>query len=157
MLILMTQIRLQFLHMSWQLSWLDWIVAFDHLFNYFFLSKCNEFHSEKCISKCFLQNGSHASMCWWPFCAQCQYLKLELSSLVVHALWNPNICLPIKNGLVTWNIVVISSENQSKFIQERITKVEQHFGELCTNIAAFSRKLGKLRDKGKFWWYLFPS
>eukprot|EP00058_Branchiostoma_floridae_P008565 XP_002594053.1 hypothetical protein BRAFLDRAFT_57402 [Branchiostoma floridae] len=35
-----------------------------------------------------------------------------------------------------------------KFIQDRITKAEQHFGTLCQEFAGFSRKTAKLRDKG---------
>ncbi|XP_019638363.1 PREDICTED: protein FAM92A1-like isoform X2 [Branchiostoma belcheri] len=41
-----------------------------------------------------------------------------------------------------------AKENQMKFIQDRITKAEQHFGTLCQEFAAFSRKTAKLRDKG---------
>ena len=40
------------------------------------------------------------------------------------------------------------SENQSKFIQDRISHVEKHFGELCTNFGAYNRKSASLRDKG---------
>ncbi|XP_035680097.1 protein FAM92A-like isoform X3 [Branchiostoma floridae] len=41
-----------------------------------------------------------------------------------------------------------AKENQMKFIQDRITKAEQHFGTLCQEFAGFSRKTAKLRDKG---------
>ena len=40
------------------------------------------------------------------------------------------------------------SESQSRLIQERIAKVETHFGDLCSSIAAFGRKESRVRDKG---------
>ncbi|KAK3864079.1 hypothetical protein Pcinc_030198 [Petrolisthes cinctipes] len=38
--------------------------------------------------------------------------------------------------------------NQMKFIQDRISGVEKHFGEICTSLGAYTRKTAKLRDKG---------
>ncbi|KAH3772436.1 CBY1-interacting BAR domain-containing protein 1-B-like [Dreissena polymorpha] len=39
-------------------------------------------------------------------------------------------------------------ENQSKFIQERITSVEKNFGQLCETFSSYTRKTARLRDKG---------
>lgn len=39
------------------------------------------------------------------------------------------------------------SEQQAKFIQERITNVEKYFAELCTAFAAYIRKAARIRDK----------
>jgi hypothetical protein len=33
-----------------------------------------------------------------------------------------------------------SSEQQARFIEERIASVEKHFAELCTTFAAYTRK-----------------
>ncbi|XP_013396523.1 protein FAM92A [Lingula anatina] len=41
-----------------------------------------------------------------------------------------------------------TSENQSKFIQDRIGQVEKYFGEICYHFGAYARKCAKLRDKG---------
>ncbi|XP_042225521.1 protein FAM92A-like isoform X2 [Homarus americanus] len=38
--------------------------------------------------------------------------------------------------------------NQTKFIQERISGVEKHFGRICSATGAYTRKTAKLRDKG---------
>ncbi|CAH1779560.1 unnamed protein product [Owenia fusiformis] len=46
------------------------------------------------------------------------------------------------------NAEIRASENQSKFIQDRITAVEKHFGEMCFHFGALARKNAKLRDKG---------
>ncbi|KAF6737847.1 Protein FAM92A1 [Oryzias melastigma] len=43
---------------------------------------------------------------------------------------------------------VRARESQTKKIQDNITKVEKHFGELCQLFAAYSRKTARLRDKG---------
>ena len=43
---------------------------------------------------------------------------------------------------------LIFSETQAKDIQERINRVEKHFGDLCSSFAAYARKGGRLRDKG---------
>lgn len=40
------------------------------------------------------------------------------------------------------------SESQSKFIQDRITAVEKHFGEMCGTFSSYTRKTARLRDKG---------
>ncbi|XP_014676463.1 PREDICTED: protein FAM92A1-like [Priapulus caudatus] len=40
------------------------------------------------------------------------------------------------------------SENQSKFIQDRVAGAERHLGELCQEIGAYARKTAHLRDKG---------
>lgn len=41
-----------------------------------------------------------------------------------------------------------TSENQSKFIQDRISHVEKSLGELCQLIGAYVRKTARIRDKG---------
>ena len=41
------------------------------------------------------------------------------------------------------------SATQSRMIQDRIAKVETHFGDLCSSIAAYGRKESRVRDKGK--------
>ncbi|KAG1675013.1 Protein FAM92A-A [Nymphon striatum] len=41
-----------------------------------------------------------------------------------------------------------SSATQFKFMQDRINNVENHFGEICQQGAAYARKNAKLRDKG---------
>ncbi|XP_054620513.1 CBY1-interacting BAR domain-containing protein 1 [Dunckerocampus dactyliophorus] len=38
-------------------------------------------------------------------------------------------------------------DNQTKRIQERISNVEKHFGEMCQVFAAYGRKAARLRDK----------
>ncbi|KAK8735683.1 hypothetical protein OTU49_005264 [Cherax quadricarinatus] len=38
--------------------------------------------------------------------------------------------------------------NEIKFIQERISGVEKHFGHMCSALGAYTRKTAKLRDKG---------
>lgn len=38
-------------------------------------------------------------------------------------------------------------DGQTKQIQENITNVEKHFGELCQLFAAYVRKTARLRDK----------
>lgn len=38
--------------------------------------------------------------------------------------------------------------SQTKFIQERIARVEKHFGQICTSLGAYTRKTARLRDKG---------
>ncbi|RVE66510.1 hypothetical protein OJAV_G00108070 [Oryzias javanicus] len=43
---------------------------------------------------------------------------------------------------------VRARDSQTKKIQDNITKVEKHFGELCQLFAAYSRKTARLRDKG---------
>ncbi|CAG5115955.1 unnamed protein product, partial [Candidula unifasciata] len=40
------------------------------------------------------------------------------------------------------------SENQSKVIQDRVTKIEQHLGQLCDIASSYTRKTARLRDKG---------
>ncbi|MBN3315333.1 FA92A protein, partial [Atractosteus spatula] len=40
-----------------------------------------------------------------------------------------------------------SGDNQTRQIQESITNVEKHFGELCQLFAAYVRKTARLRDK----------
>ncbi|XP_045192846.2 CBY1-interacting BAR domain-containing protein 1-like [Mercenaria mercenaria] len=39
-------------------------------------------------------------------------------------------------------------ESQSKFIQDRITATEKHFGQLCETFSSYTRKTARLRDKG---------
>ncbi|XP_007547754.1 CBY1-interacting BAR domain-containing protein 1 isoform X1 [Poecilia formosa] len=38
-------------------------------------------------------------------------------------------------------------DNQTRKIQENITKVEKHFGDMCQLFAAYARKTARLRDK----------
>lgn len=38
-------------------------------------------------------------------------------------------------------------DNQTRKIQENITNVEKHFGEMCQMFAAYVRKTARLRDK----------
>ena len=77
MLILMTQIRLQFLQMSCQLRWLDWIVAFDYSFFFFIKMQwisfremhfknvfCKMAAMPQCINGHFVHN---ASIYTWTF------------------------------------------------------------------------------------------
>ncbi|XP_001861797.2 protein FAM92A-A isoform X2 [Culex quinquefasciatus] len=45
------------------------------------------------------------------------------------------------------NTSTLLCEEQSKFILDRISTVEKHFGELCGAFAEFTRKLARLRDK----------
>lgn len=40
------------------------------------------------------------------------------------------------------------SENQSKFIQDRISATEKHFGQMCETFSSYIRKTARLRDKG---------
>ncbi|XP_070575916.1 CBY1-interacting BAR domain-containing protein 1-like isoform X2 [Ptychodera flava] len=39
-------------------------------------------------------------------------------------------------------------ENQSKFVQSRIDNIEKHYAEICQEFASYTRKTGRLRDKG---------
>ncbi|XP_033754764.1 protein FAM92A-like [Pecten maximus] len=41
-----------------------------------------------------------------------------------------------------------ASETQSKFIQDRVSLVEKHFGQLCDTMSSITRKTARLRDKG---------
>lgn len=41
----------------------------------------------------------------------------------------------------------LSRDNQTRKIQENITNVEKHFGEMCQLFAAYVRKTARLRDK----------
>ncbi|CAL4117903.1 unnamed protein product [Meganyctiphanes norvegica] len=40
------------------------------------------------------------------------------------------------------------NNNQSKFILERIAKIEKHFSRLCTTFGSYTRRKAKLRDTG---------
>ncbi|VVD00776.1 CBY1-interacting BAR domain-containing protein 1 isoform X2 [Leptidea sinapis] len=42
----------------------------------------------------------------------------------------------------------LSYEQQAKFIQDRITNVEKHFGDLCVGFGDYTRKTARLRDMG---------
>ena len=42
----------------------------------------------------------------------------------------------------------IFSENQQKVIQDRITAIETHLGQLCDISSSYTRKTARLRDKG---------
>lgn len=44
-------------------------------------------------------------------------------------------------------INIVISEQQAKFIQERINHTERHFGELCNVFAEYTRKAARVRDK----------
>ena len=46
-------------------------------------------------------------------------------------------------------VTLVCSETQAKDIQDRVARVEKHFGDMCTNFGAYSRKVAKLRDKGE--------
>ncbi|PVD21476.1 hypothetical protein C0Q70_19649 [Pomacea canaliculata] len=41
-----------------------------------------------------------------------------------------------------------ASESQSKTIQDRITAIEKHLGQLCDTLGSYTRKTARLRDKG---------
>lgn len=43
--------------------------------------------------------------------------------------------------------VTLSRDNQTRKIQENITNVEKHFGEMCQLFSAYVRKTARLRDK----------
>ncbi|XP_053673494.1 CBY1-interacting BAR domain-containing protein 1-A [Anopheles nili] len=45
------------------------------------------------------------------------------------------------------NTTTILCDEQTKFILERISAVEKHFGELCGAFAEYTRKIARLRDK----------
>ncbi|XP_059154236.1 CBY1-interacting BAR domain-containing protein 1-A-like [Physella acuta] len=40
------------------------------------------------------------------------------------------------------------SENQSKVVNDRITHIEEHLGQLCDIASSYTRKTARLRDKG---------
>lgn len=42
---------------------------------------------------------------------------------------------------------VMPRDSQTRRIQENITNVEKHFGEMCQLFAAYARKTARLRDK----------
>lgn len=43
--------------------------------------------------------------------------------------------------------ITFSRDSQTRKIQENITNVEKHFGEMCQMFAAYVRKTARLRDK----------
>lgn len=45
------------------------------------------------------------------------------------------------------NYCLIIRDNQTRRIQENITNVEKHFGEMCQLFAAYVRKTARIRDK----------
>uniref|UniRef100_A0A182K3S3 BAR domain-containing protein n=1 Tax=Anopheles christyi TaxID=43041 RepID=A0A182K3S3_9DIPT len=45
------------------------------------------------------------------------------------------------------NTTTLLCDEQAKFILERISTVEKHFGELCGAFAEYTRKVARLRDK----------
>uniref|UniRef100_A0A182X798 BAR domain-containing protein n=1 Tax=Anopheles quadriannulatus TaxID=34691 RepID=A0A182X798_ANOQN len=45
------------------------------------------------------------------------------------------------------NTTTLLCDEQTKFILERISKVETHFGELCGAFAEYTRKVARMRDK----------
>lgn len=52
---------------------------------------------------------------------------------------------------IWWPLLVLysifSRDSQTRKIQENITNVEKHFGEMCQMFAAYVRKTARLRDK----------
>nr|XP_014351526.1 PREDICTED: protein FAM92A1 isoform X3 [Latimeria chalumnae] len=46
-----------------------------------------------------------------------------------------------------WNSARMLGDNQTRQIQDALTNVEKHFGELCQLFAAYVRKTARLRDK----------
>jgi len=44
-----------------------------------------------------------------------------------------------------------SSESQAKFCQDRVAKVEKHYGNLCETLASITRKAARQRDKGIYY------
>lgn len=48
--------------------------------------------------------------------------------------------------LFMWSFT-FSRDSQTRKIQENITNVEKHFGEMCQMFAAYVRKTARLRDK----------
>uniref|UniRef100_A0A182R180 BAR domain-containing protein n=1 Tax=Anopheles farauti TaxID=69004 RepID=A0A182R180_9DIPT len=45
------------------------------------------------------------------------------------------------------NTMTLLCDEQTKFILERISTVEKHFGELCGAFAEYTRKIARMRDK----------
>ena len=54
-------------------------------------------------------------------------------------------------------VTLVCSETQAKDIQDRVARVERHFGDMCTNFGAYSRKVAKLRDKGELYLPCFTA
>lgn len=62
-----------------------------------------------------------------------------------------NKCTSAPQDAIWWRLIVLysvfSRDNQTIKIQENITNVEKHFGEMCQMFAAYVRKTARLRDK----------
>ena len=44
-------------------------------------------------------------------------------------------------------LILLTRDNQTKQIQENLSNVEKHFGDMCQLFAAYVRKTARLRDK----------
>lgn len=54
----------------------------------------------------------------------------------------------IKRMIGGQSSTITFSETKAKIIQDRISLAERHFGQLCDDVASFTRKCARLRDKG---------
>ena len=63
---------------------------------------------------------------WWP-----QYIEMTESPAC------RTVCF----------LILLTRDNQTKQIQENLSNVEKHFGDMCQLFAAYVRKTARLRDK----------